>query len=225
MKYVKVLSTLGLLAIAGAANAEVSGSAAIASSYLWRGYDLGAGHGVPAISGDLHYSNSGFYGGIWGSSGDYVNGTEYDLYAGWGGTAGPVSLDFSYWTYAYPSRKDDNKDPALINPGNLSEFVASVGVGPVSAFLNYNINAPGLNADGDPANGDYSYYGLKAKAGAFSFVLGHHNDQAAYLTHVDVSYAYNDNLTFTVSEPLDVAAGYEKDHPTFVVSYSVPFGK
>ncbi len=218
MKSIKVLSALSLLAIAGAANAEVTGSMGIATSYLWRGYDLGETNGVPAISGDLKLSASGFYGGIWGSSGDHLNGTEYDLYAGWGGSAGPVSLDVSYWTYSYPTIK--------LRPGNLSELVMSVGVGPVSAFLLYNINAPGLNAEGDAKNGDYQYYGVKGKFGAFTALLGHHNDQASKLTHADLTYAYNDNLTFTVSVPVDVATGFEKPaDPTYVAAYSVPFGK
>jgi uncharacterized protein (TIGR02001 family) len=218
MKATKVLSVLGLLALASTASAEVSGSMGIASSYLWRGFDLGAGGGVPAISGDLHASASGFYGGIWGSSGDHVNGTEYDLYAGYGGSAGAFTYDVSYWTYSYPAIK--------LRPANLSELVISLGVGPVSAFLNYNVNAPGLNSDRKAANGDYQYYGVKAKAGAFTFLLGHHNDGGMKLTHTDLSYAYNDNLSFTVSVPVDVAAGYDKPaDPTFVASYAVPFGK
>jgi len=251
MKKLKVLSALSLLAVAGAANAEISGSMGIATSYLWRGIDLGKGGGVPAISGDLHYSNSGFYAGIWGSSGDHVAGTEYDLYAGWGGSAGPVTMDFSYWTYSYPTATNVTGDPFSgpakgSRPGNLSELVTSVGVGPVSAFLLYNINAPGLFVKNDltteAANGHYMYYGLKAKAGAFSAVLGHHNDPTSgyvpanagvYLTHFDISYAYNDNLTFTVSAPLRVSdkidgntgERYHKPDPTFVASYSVPFGK
>ncbi|MGC3981989.1 MAG: TorF family putative porin [Steroidobacteraceae bacterium] len=218
MKSVKILSALSLLAIAGAANAEVSGSMGIASSYLWRGYDLGAGAGVPAVSGDLHVSAAGFYSGIWGSSGDHTLGTEYDLYAGYGGSAGAFTYDISYWTYSYPAIK--------LRPANLSELVVSLGVGPVSAFINYNVNAPGLNSDGDPANGDYQYYGVKAKLSAFTVLVGHHNDGGAKLTHADLSYAYNDNLSFTVSVPVDVAAGYDKPaDPTFVASYSVPFGK
>lgn len=238
MKKLKVLSALGLLAVAGAANAEISGSMGIATSYLWRGIDLGKGGGVPAVSADLHYSNSGFYGGIWGSSGDHVAGTEYDLYAGYGGSAGAFTYDVSYWTYSYPTATNVTGDPFAgpakgSRPGNLSELVTSFGVGPVSAFLLYNINAPGLNADGDSANGDYQYYGLKYKVSAFTFVLGHHNDQAAYLTHFDASYAYNDNLTFTVSAPISVsdkidsATGerFHKPDPTFVASYTVPFGK
>jgi len=241
MKKLKVLSALSLLAVAGAANAEISGSMGIASSYLWRGFELGSG--TPAISGDLHYSNSGFYGGIWGSSGDTANGTEYDLYAGYGGSAGIFTYDVSYWTYNYPKETKRNGFAYNMRPGTLSELVTSFGVGPVSAFFLYNINAPGLNVEGDPANGDYQYYGLKAKAGAFSFVLGHHNqgkfDNASAqalrasgvtvtknLTHFDATYAYNDNLSFTVSIPVGVADNYDKPQdPTFVASYSVPFGK
>ena len=242
MKKLKVLSALSLLAVAGAANAEISGSMGIATSYLWRGIDLGKGGGVPAVSADLHYSNSGFYGGIWGSSGDHIAGTEYDLYAGYGGSAGIFSYDVSYWTYSYPSATNVYGDafagPAKgTRPGNLSELVTSFGVGPVSAFLLYNLNTPTFCDDTTGEcfgkNGDYQYYGLKAKAGAFSFVLGHHNDQSTYLTHFDVSYAYNDNLSFTVSAPLrvsdkiDVNTGerFHKADPTFVASYTVPFGK
>lgn len=215
MKSIKVLSALSLLALASAAHAEVSGSAAIASSYLWRGFDLGAGHGVPAVSGDLHASAAGFYAGIWGSSGDYTNGTEYDLYAGYGGSAGAFTYDISYWTYAYPANKDSGG-----NPGNLSEAVVSLGVGPVSVFFNENLNMYGTENDGD-----YQYYGVKGKFGAFTLLAAHHDDEGMKLTHADLSYAYNDNLAFTVSKPVTVAEGYDRPAPTFVVSYTVPFGK
>ena len=48
----------GMLA-STSASAELSASATVASSYLWRGFELGTG--TPAISADLVYSNSGFY--------------------------------------------------------------------------------------------------------------------------------------------------------------------
>lgn len=211
MKTLKVLSALSLLAIAGAANAEVTGSMGIASSYLWRGYDLGSG--TPAVSGDLKVSSSGFYAGIWGSSGDTLNGTEYDLYAGYGGSSGLFSYDISYWTYSYPTG-------AGLSPGDLSEVVGSVGVGPVTAFWLHNVSAPGSCCDGD-----YNYYGAKAKFGAFTALVGHHDDDAAKLTHFDLTYSYNDNLSFTVSAPVDIADGYTKADPTFVAAYTVPFGK
>jgi uncharacterized protein (TIGR02001 family) len=216
MKSIKVLSALSLLALAGTANAEVTGSMGIASSYLWRGYDLGSG--TPAVSGDLKFSASGFYTGVWASSGDTLNGTEYDLYAGYGGSVGEFKYDVSYWTYSYPtgSAQDD-----LGTPGKLSELVTSFGYGPVSVFYLKNLATPG---DGD---GDYSYYGLKGTAGAFTATLGQHDlEDSQELTHFDVSYAYNSNLSFTVSIPVGVADGYEKpSDPTIIASYSVPFGK
>jgi uncharacterized protein (TIGR02001 family) len=231
MKQVKMLTALGLLAVAGAANAEVSGSMGIASSYLWRGYDLGSG--TPAISGDLHASAKGFYGGVWVSSGDasnqdngtptdltddFTNGTEYDLYAGYGGAAGLFNYDVSYWTYAYPTGgAKDTKG----TPGKLSEAVVKLGVGPVKAFVNWNIKTPG---SGD---GDYQYYGITGTVGAFTALVARHDDQAQTLTHMDLTYAYNANLSFTVSKALDVAndKGYKLPKPTIVASYSVPFGK
>jgi Bacterial protein of unknown function (Gcw_chp) len=219
----KVLSALSLLALAGAAQAEVTGSMGIASTYLWRGYDLGSG--TPAVSGDLKLTAGGFYTGAWVSSGDTVGGTEYDLYAGWGATLGPVTLDLSYWTYSYPTSlgyPDDGGDH--LGPGELSDFVASVGFGPISVFAIMNATNDQLNA-GD-TEGEIAYYGVKAKFGSFSGVLAQHTEKAGIdeLLHADLTYSYNDNLSFTLSAPLDSASGNEAD-PTIVVSYAVPFGK
>jgi len=62
------LSTAAI-GVAPVAMADVSASATVSTSYLWRGYDLGSG--TPAFSADLVYSHeSGFYGGLWISSGD-----------------------------------------------------------------------------------------------------------------------------------------------------------
>ncbi|MGD9842321.1 MAG: TorF family putative porin [Steroidobacteraceae bacterium] len=230
MKHVKILSALSLLAVAGAANAEVevSGSMGIASTYLWRGIDLGSG--TPAVSGDLHASAMGFYGGVWGSSGDTVSGTEYDLYAGYGGSVDKFTYDISYWTYVYPTGAVAED---LGTPGKLSEGIVSLGYGPVSVFYNKNIATPG---DGD---GDYSYYGIKGKLGAFTAVLAQHNPGVSgsdKMTHLDLSYAYNDNLSFTISKQISDkggnapyfvtdANGKPVDKLKLVASYSVPFGK
>jgi len=52
----------------------------------------------------------------------------------------------------------------------------------------------------------------------FSALVGHHSyDIAEDETHLDLSYAYNDNLSFTVSQFLD---GVDDDDPKFQVSYS-----
>ncbi len=222
MKSMKVISALGLLALAGAAHAEVSGSMGIANTYLWRGYDLGSG--TPAISGDLKYTAGGFYAGAWTSSGDTVGGTEYDLYTGFGGSVGSFTYDLSYWTYSYPTSlgyPDKNGDH--LTPFELSDFVVSLGFGPVSAFA--IVNATNEQFGNPDTEGKVVYYGLKAKFGSFSGVLAQHTkDGIDELLHVDLTYAYNDNLSFTLSAPLDSKSGNETD-PTIVVSYAVPFGK
>lgn len=245
MKYVKVLSTLGLLAIAGAANAEVSGSAAIASSYHWRGFDLGSG--TPAVSGELRYTAGGFYVAGWASSGDTTGGTEWDAYAGYAGSVGDFGYDISYITYMYPTGQFKKEETF----GKFAEVVAKVSFGPVGAFLNYNVAGQtwtDFNA-GTPryafAQGNYMYYGLTAKAGAFSAVLGKHDEKdwtaaptpttakptklapgtTGNATHLDLTYAYNDNLSFTVSGILDSKLGDAEPKPKMVVTYTVPFGK
>ena len=40
-------------------------------------------------------------------------------------------------------------------------------------------------------------------------------------THLDVAYAYNPNLAFTLSQVIDVDAG-QKGDPLFAVSYAIP---
>lgn len=183
------------------AQAEVSASVGVSNMYLWRGYDLGSGD--PAVSGDISISSkSGLYAGVWGSSGDALLGNEYDVYAGWGGDLGPVGLDVSLWSYAYPSSD--------VSPGESVDLVVGVSAGPVTGTL-YEM------VEGDEGD-DYRYMTLGFEKDKFSALVGHHSyDIAEDATHLDLSYAYNDNLSFTVSQFLD---GVDDDDPKFQVSYS-----
>lgn len=190
--------------------AEVGASVGIASTYLWRGVDLGTG--TPAVSGDLNYSSGGAYAGIWGSSGDTGTGSEYDLYLGYGTTFGAddkFSADLSLWNYNYPGGD--------IDAGELSEVVLSLGYGPVS-FSIYDNVAGGAG---------YMYYSLSSEVcDGISVTLGMHDNAAEGaddMAHLDVSYAYNDNLSFTFSQ--QVADEAVNDDMKFVVSYSIPLGK
>lgn len=207
------LAALGV-AVAGSmvatqanAEVEVAASAAVASSYLWRGIDLGSG--TPAVSGDIVVSSAGAYAGIWGSSGDTATGSEYDLWAGYAGSVEDFTYDVSLWTYTYPS------NDALDTFGQLSELIVSIGYGPV-AFTYYDNIAGGTG---------YEYYTLSAGYEAFSAKLGYSDpggDDDTY-THLDLGYAYNDNLSFTLSKMLDADDGAGVDEDTlFVVSYSLP---
>lgn len=198
---------------------EVAASVAISNMYLWRGNDLG--DGTPAISGDINASMAGLYGGLWASSGDTASGTEYDIYAGYGGEIEGLSYDLMLITYVYP---DGNA--ADDNIGDLSEVILSLGFGPVS--FSYYDNIAGFTG--------YEYYTLGASAGSFSATLGYHDLEAddSDATHLDLSYAYNDNLSFTMSKMVDTpsdavcAAATDltytgcDDDMNFVVSYSLP---
>ncbi|MDO6423300.1 TorF family putative porin [Saccharophagus degradans] len=215
-------STMAVAAMAPVANAEVSASVGVASTYLWRGYDLGSG--TPAVSGDLNFSQSGFYTGIWGSSGDTLNGSEFDLYIGYGGEVGDFSYDLSIWSYVYPGTPEG----AEIGVGDLMEGVISLGYGPV-AFTYYE------NLEGGDG---YNYMTLGAGIEKFSVLVGQHSGDLDESTHLDLSYAYNDNLSFTLSTILSSNDGdtYINDEDEedmivvdgdvkFVVSYSLPIGE
>ena len=194
-----------MMATQATAEVEVAASAAVASTYLWRGIDLGSG--TPAVSGDITVSTAGAYAGIWGSSGDTATGSEYDLFAGYGGSIEDFSYDISLWAYTYPSNN------ALDTFGEASDLVVSLGYGPV-AFTYY-----------DSLQSGSAYYTLEAGYEEFSAKLGYSDpvaDDSTY-THIDLGYAYNDNLSFTLSKMIDSDVGSGVDEDTlFVVSYSLP---
>lgn len=215
-----VAASLAMSAFAPMANAEISASAGVASTYLWRGLDLGSG--TPAVSGDLSYSAGGFYTTLWGSSGDTGAGTEWDLGAGYGGSAGMFSYDVSVWNYMYP-----NGGTMEDQYGDLTEVIVALGLGPVSFSWYENIATEG----GDES---YRYFTLGYATGPFSFMIGSHTgDDSTEFTHLDISYAYNDNLSFTFSQVVDqdevlladgdgVKGKSIDDDLKFVVSYSLP---
>jgi len=188
---------------APAAVAEVAASATISSSYLWRGYDLGSG--TPALSADLVYSESGFYGGLWLSSGDTAAGTEYDLFFGYGGSVGELSYDIGYATYVYPTKgSTDDK------VGELAEYIYSVGYGPVSLTVYDNVDT------------NYTYTTVGYDIADFSLMYGVHDNDTALgdQENFDITYTYSDSISFTYSTPF--GSDEEEAEPTFVASYSLP---
>ncbi|WP_300426693.1 TorF family putative porin [uncultured Thalassolituus sp.] len=215
------------------AEVEVSASASVASMYLWRGMDLG--NGSPAVSGDITVSTGGAYATMWTSSGDSAAGNEYDLALGYGGELEGFSYDVSIWTYVYPSAgnfayydptdEDDNDIPDILesdtsgNTFSLSEMIVSLGYEGASFSYYYPVSS-------NP--NDYSYMTLGYGAGAFSGMVGitmvedDDGEDAGY-THLDLSYAFNDSLSFTASKVVaeDEEDSYDDDLK-FVVSYSLP---
>ncbi|HEX4974851.1 MAG TPA: TorF family putative porin [Pseudomonadales bacterium] len=190
------------------AEGKLSASATVSNMYLWRGIDLG--QGAAAVSGDLIYSMAGAYGGIWMSSGDSSLGQEYDLFAGYNAKLGDVTVDLSLWNYNYSDLggPDDTT-------GELSEVVLSVSAYGASVSVLDNVaGAPG-----------YYYYTVGYGYDAFSAKLGIHSfdNDLNNMSHLDLSYAYNDNLSFTVSKVVDeeVEGTYDND-ALFQVSYKLP---
>ena len=181
------LTTFGLAAAPAAV--ALDASASIATSYLWRGTELGNGDAALAV--DLSGSTGAISYGLWVSSGD-SSSTEYDIYASYGGSVGEIGYSVGYASYNYPSTGtafDDN-----------AEYIYGLSYGPASVTVY------------DEKGGDYEYTVVGYEAGAYSFAYGDNETT----THFDVSYAVNDSLTLTVSEP--------EDADTIVVaSYALPF--
>jgi hypothetical protein len=199
------------------AEMEVAASASIANMYLWRGQNLGQSAttgGIPAFSGDIAVSASGAYGGIWASSGDANAGQEYDIYAGYGGEAGAISYDVSIWAYVYP---DGGTTDGTF--GDNSEIIVSLGAAGASVGIYKQI--------GDDVDNDNMYYTLGYGMDAFSANVGMTGaaDKDDDYTHLDLSYAYNDNISFTVSKIVSQEIDKKLDEDTkFVISYSLPIG-
>ncbi len=191
------LTTFGLAAAPAAV--ALDASASVATSYLWRGLDLGNGDAALAV--DLSDSMGAVSYGLWVSSGDAANGTEYDLYASYGGSVGEIGYSIGYASYNYPDQEVGFDDAA--------EYIYGLSYGPASVTVF------------DGKGTDYEYTVVGYEAGAFSFAYGdesapQEDGSIAERTHFDVSYAVNDSLTLTVSEP--------EDADTIVVaSYALPF--
>jgi len=232
------------------AEIDVSASVAISNLYLFRGIDLGEGRGM--VSGDLIASSNGFYGGVWATSGDKANGSEYDLFVGYATEIEGVSVDINVTNYMYSGW--DAGDSF----GDYTEIFLNVGYGPFS--VDYQVNV----ADGSYSSADtesakmaglsgFQYIAFNATFKQYTATLGFadvndydeskplNTDDESDLyvgkvgvdyTHLDISYAYNDNLTFTVSQIIDQdeiqLIGSSKkyknrdDDMLFVLSYSLP---
>ncbi len=228
------------LAATQAAHAEISASFDVASSYLWRGQNLsagkagaiekktttvevdgadqevkytdatdGTGQGTAVVSGSIDYTNeSGLYAGVWTSSGDGSAGTETDLYVGFAGEAGSIGYDIGYVTYLYTETANDEID-------DLAEFYLGLSYDVVGVTM-YK------SSDSD-VDGMYAVLGADIPDTPFSVALGAAIDTGNAYTHLDATYAYNDQVAFTVSKIVDeeVEDAYDKS-TRYVISYSMP---
>jgi hypothetical protein len=141
------LTTFGLAAAPAAV--ALDASASLATSYLWRGTELGNGDAALAV--DLSGSTGAISYGLWVSSGDSTS-TEYDLYASYGGSVGEIGYSVGYASYNYPSTGIGFDDSA--------EYIYGLSYGPASVTV----------YDEKGGEGEYTVFGYEA--GAFSFRYG-----------------------------------------------------
>ncbi|MFT5032474.1 MAG: hypothetical protein ACI9OO_000405 [Bacteroidia bacterium] len=225
MKKVKNILTASAAAAAIAlsaapAMAELEASAAVSNIYLFRGVDQGGGSA--AVSGDLVYSNStGLYAGAWVSSASsYGNGGEIDTFAGWSGSFGDFGVDVGLLDYYYPGGGNDSDD--LFR--GLTEFYLGLSFAGVEFYYYDQITGKSTALD------DNTYMSLGYGMSKFSVVLGIADPEEAKgqkgdsdYVHLDVGYAYNDNLSFTLSQVIDKDDSVVmEDDLQVVLSYSIP---
>jgi len=148
----KKLSTLLSFTLAGSAllapglaSADMTGNIGVFSKYVLRGITNNAENDGAALQGGFDYTHaSGFYAGWWGSSLDYASaptqtGFENDFYGGWSGKTGDVSYSVGVIQYYYME----------VDDSNLTEFVPTIGYGPVILGAKYLLNDGAWGNQGD----------------------------------------------------------------------------
>jgi uncharacterized protein (TIGR02001 family) len=113
MRNLRILTALGLVAAAGAANAGVTSTWTLTNDYDFRGNSQSAKD--PAIQGSIDYAHeSGWYIGAWASNIDFFEPDadpkyELDLYSGFTGTTeSGLGWDAGLVYYTYPQETDFN---------------------------------------------------------------------------------------------------------------------
>ena len=203
---IALASVMAMGAMPTVASADVEYSASIATMNLFRGTDASQG---AAMSGDMKYSNSGFYVGGWtvsGLQGDTTAGSgagyELDLFAGYSGEVAGIGYDVSYWDVDYPQIK-----------GEKSYTEADLSL----SFKDFSF----LYAIGMNSGAKNSYMTLGYSMDKVSVTYGMSKDEANKYSHIDLSYAATDKLTYTVSKATDDGAGVNEEMK-IVLSYALP---
>jgi uncharacterized protein (TIGR02001 family) len=141
---VSALATaLGLGLMSAPVHAELSGSAALTSDYLFRG--LSQTNGDPAVQAGFEFAGeSGIYLGTWGSNISWLSdlsatgseissSLELDVYGGYRGQfSDSVSFDVGAIYYYYPG-----DFPGGFNSADTTEIYFGIGVGFFSAKYSY----------------------------------------------------------------------------------------
>ncbi len=223
MKNSIVLATaVAAVLTSGVAAADLSGNAAVASNYIWRGVtqttDQASGQG------GIDWSDaSGVYAGTWVSNVNFGNsddGYEMDVYAGFAGEAGDIAYDVGVISYQYP-----------VTPNfNFTELYVSGTFSMLTVGLAYTVDAASGNDGGVFDSGDMYVNGsvdytlgksdVSLYAGSYLFDNDGGTAGDADYSHVGASIG-KDGFTFAVDKN-DVDGG-SADNVRFTVSYAMDF--
>jgi len=212
-------AVLGVMLPVTGAFAETSATISASNMYLYRGVNLSAAS--PQIAGSLDYAhNSGLYAGIWGSSEGATGSPEYDLYAGYSVELGGISLDANITDYNYPETTGAEK------LGDFSELILSAGYTQDKMGAELKI-VDGLGS-ATAGTGGYYYTALTGSYDKVSLTWGSYAvDEQSPLPeyqHIDIGFAFNDEVSFTVSTITDDDDGaIAEDDTLFAVTWTKTF--
>jgi uncharacterized protein (TIGR02001 family) len=183
MKQLKVLSAVGLLALAGTANAGLSSTVTATNDYDFRG--ITQTDEDPALQASIDFATEGgWYVGAWASNVDFpgYNGSiELDGYTGFTGKLGETSSwDAGVIYYSYPNSSKTSTESKI---AGFPEIYGSMTFGMFKGKVSYSNDFGGsdedaFNIDGGvnvplPANFSFVAHvgysagdGVKAAAGA-----------------------------------------------------------
>ncbi len=164
-----------------------------ATEYVWRGVSQSDGNPAVFVSGQVAYN--GFYAGAGAENVDFLGiETEYDLWAGWSGDVGGVTVDAGIVRYGYldaPSGTDlDTVDFKV----GVSDTFGPLTLGVVAMYTPDYFATEESSVYGE-VNASYAIADKWTLNGA----VGHQeiDPASASYTHwsVGVSYAVADNVT------------------------------
>lgn len=202
-----------LMAGAPVARAEtaVAFNAGVATDYVFRGIDQTTSWSEGEAFAGADVSGGPFYAGAWVSNtGPHVSQFfEYDLYAGWKPTLGPVAFDLGVIYYGYTDTDDTLADESELSNYELkvAGSIAAGGVtwgGAVYYTPNYGGDLDGLDDNGGlyyEVSGAYTFSNTATLTGAIGAV-----DVDDYA--IDSYSTWNVGVTYPVTEHLSLDARY-----------------
>ena len=202
--YIRTGLLVGLLATAGAANADFSANGGFASEYYYRGIYQNSS----SFSAGLDYETAGFNVGTWAA--DVGDGLEVNLFGGYGADIGSFNVSVGFTGYYYTGDFDDTYQEINLGAG-IGGFSLDVAVGQYDNF-------DGPTQDYTFASLTYEVNGFYGKYGAFSQDFDGSYFEAGYGTTISeidlgISLIFSDSdltgesdeaIVFTIGKAFDL---------------------